>query len=429
MKKLIVLVLFVLGFVCQLRGAKLQLGANIRHDGQTSDSVVLDTLLWQRQLSPFDILSGPVTIGLRVIVPSLDGLWCLTTNGDSLWVADSGFAFYGTPAVIGNNRIVVVREQTLVCYDFNGQELWQVSGFPAIPSHPAVSGDTIFVTSHKKVYALDSTGNSLWVTTNLPFPMSRNMTVAISDSWIVAATVRGLTIDPTVTVALISRDGRVVDSRGYGNGAFEGGGCCSPTISENGDIQLSNSLGGIYGYWRAVCCSVPLPDQRWRVAGGSYYGHAATRDSLIFWPGNGLTAISLSGQIRWTASTDRISFSSLLIDALGKGYVGTDVSELLKIDLISGLIQRRFRCGNAPLTAPASFATGELVIADTSGQLFCFGPTPVGLKEESPTRRTSIRPGVYDASGRRVSENHLARGVYIRVDASGSPSKSKVIVH
>lgn len=425
MKKLVILlVLSLVALICQADVLQFQCDAG--HTGQSSEVVIANGLLWRDSLANIDALSGPVTLGDSVFVPTANGFYCLNAaNGDSIWCQAGSFSFSGVPAII-SDRIVVVKAETLACFSLTGNHLWSIV-FPTTPSYPTVADGIIYLTAGRKVYAIDSSGVPRWVSEELRYGFERNMTPCCYDTFVVVATKRGgLVIDPASVVYVLNlNSGAIIDSCDYGYGFAENGCLSTPTLLDNRLYFTTYHTLTFPGYIRSA--RLPENTQRWETRNvPTYYASSAASANRVFFSGEGLRCYDSTGTRLWVAEIGRVSYSSPIISADGTIWVGNDNGTFYGVDATSGLIRFSYQCDSVPLTSPATTSSGRLVICDTSGNVYCFGYCVVAIQELPMTTQPQLRPGIYDITGRRYYIAPPGRGVYFRL-SGGRPQK--MIIH
>jgi outer membrane protein assembly factor BamB len=220
--------------------------------------VAAGSLKWQRALGGSPIRTTPAISadGATLYVTSDDGrLWALATGtGEVRWSFATGGRIRGAPAIASDGDVVVASaDGKLYKVRPQGSQRWAVTLGAEIPASPAIdaAGRIFAVTTRDTLYAVASTGGILW-----------RQRLGIQDCDALVAPTIGL--DGSVLVPWCPRVLRAFDPA-------------------NGSARWTTELTTWWSNWRADGVSA-----------------AIAADGTILLGTTVLTAVSMTGQVRWS---------------------------------------------------------------------------------------------------------------------------------
>lgn len=331
--------------------------------------------------------SAPAVSGGRAYLGAGSELAAVAADtGEILWQSAPTGPFHGVPALAAGNLYAGLRDQRVVALSLaDGRLRWDYRGDAPFAASVAVAGGVVYAASQGgQLYALDAaTGRFLW-------KADAGGAVAgppiVADGRVYAATTAGM---------LFIADARTGDRRARIRAA---GSLTTPPVVRGGQVFFLSEgrllafdaavreLPGRYPLeliwaqlwlWQLPVGEPPPPaGLRWRAAppdgtGGHYlYPPSAAPDALYLGTDAG-TLLSLNHQgreqWRWTTPTAAAIAAPCLVvgDTLLAGFADGNIYAL---DRRSGQPQWSLTL-DAPLTAPLSYADGQLYARTTTGHL------------------------------------------------------------
>lgn len=417
MKK--VLFLFLLFFSSVQSWVQFQ--NNPAHTGKTETVVQVETLLWSKQIPPISPLSGPAVKDSLIFIPTSSGLYCFSTNGDSLWAIPGSFE--NVPAIIGDSVLIVSSNIFLYAFSLRGDSLWRLT-FRDHIWHPTVWDSFIFITEGNRLWKISISGQIIWGR-QCP-PGFYNDAPAIDDS--------GRIFVATLADPLGWFDFRVYGFNQNGDQIFfyegsrfpfvePGGNQVTPTITPTGIVFATYPQTG----WFHGCYLVQFTGGSTRWEGTMWHASASCDVSRIYHiDNNTIVARDLAGNQIWrSAHLGTISYSSPAVDGEGKIFVGTNLG-IFYILNPEGMVNFSYDTGSGILTHPAISPDGKVIIASTN-RLFCFGQRSVAIRESLAIGENQSRVGIYNISGQQRRQK-MSPGVYFEVFKVGGKKVVKKII-
>ncbi|MFN3301631.1 MAG: hypothetical protein ACK413_01195 [Patescibacteria group bacterium] len=385
------------------------------HCGKTEIVVQVERLLWSKQIPPLSPFSGPAVKDSFIFVPTSNGLFSFSIDGESLWTVPGSFE--NVPAIY--DSVIIVTSNIFLCaFSFSGNFLWRRS-FQNQIWHPVIWDTFIFITEGNRLWKLRLNGDTVWF--RECSPGFYNAAPAIDDS--------GRIFVATLADHLGWFDFRVYGFNQNGDQIFfhegsrfpfvePGGNQVSPTLTPTGVVFATYPQTG----WFHGCYLINFTggSQRWE--GTMYHSSAAcdiSQNRIYYVDDNKVVARNLSGNLIWQSpNLGRISYSSPAIDGNGKIFIGNDFGIFYILNL-DGTISFSYNTGSGILTHPAITSDGKVIITSTNGRLICFGRQLVAITEKLKEQTRILFPfGIYDITGQKVKNSKLP-GIYFKIDTTG----------
>lgn len=389
---------------------------NSSHTGYTENISRPETLLLIRQIPSLSPFSGPSMIYHRIFLPTSNGLFCFSTNGESLWSVPGSF---DNVLAITDSILIVSSNTFLYAFNLNGDPLWRLT-FQNQIWHPTIWDTFIFITEGNRVWKLKLNGETIWSRRCYSF---YNAPPAIDDSGRIFV----VTLSSTVgwfafRVYGFNQNGEQIFFHEEWTMSEPGGNRIPPTITPIGVIVSTYPQSG----WLHGCYLVYFTGGSRRWEGTMWYSSPAYdpfRNRIYHVDDNKIVARDLNGNLIWRSiNLGRISYSSPTVDGEGKIIIGTDFG-IFYVFNPDGTINFSYETGSGILTHPIVSSDGKIFIASSSGRLYCFGPYPVLIKEEPSERNDSEK--IFDIAGRKV-EIPLKKGIYFKIINKGGIKKLKI---
>jgi len=400
MKKLMIFI------PCLIFSSWLQFQNDPAHTGKTSTVANSFNLLWSYSVPPPSPFAGPAIKDSLVFLPTSNGLYCFSLDGESCWVIPGNFE--NVPAV-SESFIIVTSGNSLYAFSLSSNFLWR-KDFSEQIWHPTIWRNHIFITEGNRLWKINAEGETVW--SRRCSPGFYNAAPAVDDSGRIFVVTLGSTLGWfAFRVYGFNQNGDQIFFHEEWTMSEPGGNRVTPTFTPNGIVLATYPVSG----WLNGCYLVYFTGGSRRFEGTMYYSSAACdilRNRIYHVDGNVIVARDLAGNLIWrSANLGQISYSSPAVDGEGRIFVGTDMGVFYILNP-DGTIYFRYDTGAGILTHPA-ISDGKVFIASTAGRIFCFGQG-LGIKEKEKEEKNQF--GIYDVLGRAVSKKQKP-GVYFEINS------------
>lgn len=350
-----------------------------RANGST---IVVDTLFWSVNLgvniSSFtSLLVAEFTEGVRIVVPTDNGIYFLDISGNITGFIQTDFPVETTPA-LHEARIYFASGDSLYCYLSDGTKLWSVC-IGQDGSHICVYNDFIYINADDRLWKFSINGDSLWATDQLGGGI-RHSAPAIDESGNIYVATIGRTIS-WYDFKIYSFNPNGSERWSYSSLPFEPGGIqMTPTIDLSQNIYFATKYS--WG-WNSSTYCVQNGAKNWDE--WSEVVSLAYSDSRIFSTGNDRVEArdASTGDLVWHYNLyDNITYSSPIISSDGQYvYFGTDGGRFLVLDINTGNLAYEFDTQEGVLGSPAIDEYGRVYVSSQTGKIFCFGASTSSVEE------------------------------------------------
>ena len=431
--KMLLLLFFIFVFLLakpvSIESSYPMIGVSSEHRFKANVSAGANNLYWDFPVRVSNF-SGIITARLNfgdsiidfVIFAGEGILCCLRDNGELYWQVqlNPDGSVQGFPGLLTDNRQILISvDDSLISFDLiTGTRIWatQLSGNGW---HSTIWRDRVYIADEAGYLSCYNLDDSSLRWRQGPLGGGLFNTTATVDS-------RGNVYIATLGNSLQWYDWKIYSFDSLGNLRW----VQDYLAFEPGGIQMTMPLGGVNKVFHHSCflpswgCGIYAVDSsgvRWHYAPidfQTYYSSIAfdqSRGCLYLGTSTGLLVLDTLGNFVREFLIGSITYSSPLIDSLGRILVGTDDGVFYILDL-DGQIIFRYATDDGPLGSPAIGMNGNVYIAGST-KLFCFSALP-GIEKEERRTKTCVNyrdlKKVYNILGQELKMNDLRSGIYFQ---------------